>query len=90
MADLNQMFKDSAYAAVGFGVLGFQKAQVRRHELTKQLQAQRKSVDEQLRTQRQSWEEQLATVERQLTDLAKSIEERVGPAAFAFSLRATS
>ena len=32
--------KDAAYVTIGFGVLGFQKAQVRRQELTKQLEGQ--------------------------------------------------
>lgn len=36
-ADLNGAVKEAAYAAVGFGVLGFQRAQVRRVEMTKQL-----------------------------------------------------
>jgi hypothetical protein len=40
VTDINQLVKDSAYAAIGFGVLGFQKAQVRRHELIEQLSAQ--------------------------------------------------
>jgi hypothetical protein len=32
--------KDAAYVTIGFGVLGFQKAQVRRQELTKQFGSQ--------------------------------------------------
>lgn len=35
--DVNRFLADLAYTAVGFGVLGFQRAQVRRRELTKQL-----------------------------------------------------
>ncbi len=35
--DINKAVKDSAYAAVGFGILGFQRAQVRRRELNEQL-----------------------------------------------------
>lgn len=31
--DLNQMAKEAAYAAVGFGVLGFQRVQVHRRQL---------------------------------------------------------
>lgn len=43
--------KDAAYVAVGLGVLGFQRAQVRRQEIAKQLasarnQALRKQVEE--------------------------------------------
>ena len=40
VTDINKLVKDSAYAAIGFGVLGFQKAQVRRRELIEQLNAQ--------------------------------------------------
>ena len=29
--------ENAAYVAIGFGVIGFNKLQVRRHELTKQL-----------------------------------------------------
>jgi hypothetical protein len=40
-------FKDAAYVAIGLGVIGFQKAQVRRRELTKHVDAR----TEQLRAQ---------------------------------------
>lgn len=40
VTDLNKIVEDSAYAAIGFGVLGFQKAQVRRRELIEQLNEQ--------------------------------------------------
>jgi hypothetical protein len=33
--DVNKTLKDAAYIALGFGVLGFQKAQVRRREMAK-------------------------------------------------------
>jgi hypothetical protein len=36
--------KNAAYVAIGFGVIGFQKAQVRRRELTKQLEDLIKTV----------------------------------------------
>jgi len=35
-----ETLKNATYVTIGFGVLGFQKAQVRRHELTKQLAGQ--------------------------------------------------
>lgn len=47
-ADLNQAVKEGAYVAVGLGVLGFQRAQVRRVELTKQLSGLAKTVESQL------------------------------------------
>ena len=37
MADVTKTLKDAAYVVIGLGVLGFQKVQVRRNELTKQL-----------------------------------------------------
>ena len=40
MAELGQLLKDAAYVGVGFGVLTFQRAQVRRQEITKALEAQ--------------------------------------------------
>lgn len=39
-ADINKAIKDGAYIAIGLGVLGFQRAQVQRVELTKQLESQ--------------------------------------------------
>ncbi len=38
MEPLPKLAKDAAYIAVGFGVLGFQRAQVRRRELLKRLE----------------------------------------------------
>jgi hypothetical protein len=40
VTDLNKLVKDSAYAAVGFGVLSVHKAQSRRRELIEQLGSQ--------------------------------------------------
>ena len=35
MPDVNKALQDAAYVAVGLGVIGFQKAQVRRRELAR-------------------------------------------------------
>ena len=48
MADVTKTAKDAAYVLVGLGVLGFQKAQVRRQELRRQLEAQRGTFEAQL------------------------------------------
>ena len=48
MADVTTTLKDAAYVTVGLGVLGFQKAQVRRVELTKRFDEQRKQLEAQL------------------------------------------
>ena len=37
--DLNQNVKDAAYVAIGFGVIGLQRAQVVRHDVAKQVKA---------------------------------------------------
>ena len=47
-ADFNQALKEGAYVAVGLGVLGFQRAQVRRVEVTKQLTEWAKAVEAQI------------------------------------------
>jgi hypothetical protein len=69
MDQLSQTLKDGAYAAVGLGVLGFQRAQVRRHELTEQLKAQRGPL-----------EQQMKALETQIWQLVALIEERLNPA----------
>jgi DNA anti-recombination protein RmuC len=81
MADLPTTVKDAAYVTVGLGVLGFQKAQERRVELTKQLEEQRK----QLREQRKQLEGQLTEITKvangQFSTAAKLVEQQVGEAA---------
>lgn len=39
VSDLTKVAQDAAYVAIGLGVLGFQKAQVRRRELQSQLES---------------------------------------------------
>lgn len=38
MADVGHTLKDAAYIGIGIGVLAFQRAQVRRHEVTRQIE----------------------------------------------------
>jgi uncharacterized membrane-anchored protein YhcB (DUF1043 family) len=60
--------KDAAYITIGFGVLGFQKAQVRRQELKQQLH-----------TQRQTIEAQIAEGRTSVAALAAQVDALVGP-----------
>ena len=60
--------KDAAYVTIGLGVLGFQKAQVRRVELTKQLEEQVKTL-----------EGQVAEGRKAVAGIAGQLEEIVGP-----------
>ena len=74
MADLRDYAKDAAYVAVGFGVIAFQKAQVRRQELRKQLDGQlgeAKTGFTQLST---TVEEQVKMLEERFAALGEQVE----------------
>ena len=49
MADVTKTVKDAAYVTVGLGVLAFQKAQVARRDLTKQVETQFTQTSEQVK-----------------------------------------
>lgn len=66
--DITKNLKDAAYIAVGLGVIGFQRAQVRRQELRKQFAEQRVVLDT-----------QAAEAREQVTKLVKTLEERFEP-----------
>jgi hypothetical protein len=77
-ADLNHALREGAYVAVGLGVLGFQRAQVRRVELTRQLEAQWEQLSAQ-------WEQRnggdpARAARTQLTGFARSLDEQLQPA----------
>jgi hypothetical protein len=61
-AEITQALKDAAHAVIGFGVIGWNKTQVRRRELMKDLNAQRHSVE----TSLDGAKEQIATAIRTL------------------------
>jgi ElaB/YqjD/DUF883 family membrane-anchored ribosome-binding protein len=75
MTWVTEAMKEAAYVTVGFGVLGFQRAQVRRHELTKQLKPQLgelvTNVDQVLQPVRQELEQRLDQVEDHLGGQAR-------------------
>jgi capsule polysaccharide export protein KpsE/RkpR len=60
--DITRALKDAAHAIVGFGVIGWNKTQVRRRELLKDLNAGRHQVE----TQLDGAKEQIATAIRTL------------------------
>jgi predicted nucleic acid-binding Zn-ribbon protein len=82
-ADLNNAVKEAAYVAVGLGVLGFQKAQVRRVELMKQVETQLASLSQlsgltgQVGAQAEAYlkavREQIAEAQAQIAKLTESI-----------------
>lgn len=60
ITEIGRALTDAAHAVVGFGVIGWNKAQVRRRELMKDLNGQRHTVE----TQLDGAKEQLATAIR--------------------------
>ena len=67
MADVRNAARDAAYIAVGLGVLGFQRAQVRRRELQQQVEAQLAGTGEQLQKLTKQVEGHITPVIAQLT-----------------------
>jgi methyl-accepting chemotaxis protein len=74
-ADVNKAIKDGAYIAIGLGVLGFQRAQVQRVELTKQLEAQLGQLSSLPTTLNAQAETARTQIGEQITALTKSVEE---------------
>lgn len=72
-ADFNSAVKEAAYVAVGLGVLGFQRAQVRRVELTKQLEEQLATLSGLTTTLNSQTESYLAKAREQLTEAREQL-----------------
>ena len=66
--DFNNALKEAAYVAVGLGVLGFQRAQVQRVELMKQLEAQLSSLSSFSSTLNTQVESYITTARQQLAE----------------------
>jgi hypothetical protein len=90
-ADVNNAVKEGVYVAIGLGVLGFQRAQVQRVELTKQLEAQWEEftklaakLNEQMEEYAQTSRGQAETARdqwaEQLTELTKRLDDVIAPA----------
>jgi hypothetical protein len=82
-SEINNALKDAAYVAVGLGVLGFQKAQVRRVELAKQLEGLPDSFSSQLdgylRDARRRGRTAGTRFADDLGDLSRSMDEALDP-----------
>lgn len=80
-ADLPKFVRDATYVVVGLGVIGFQKAQVRRVELAKQLQEQGVDVRGQLTKLAKEVDERidpvLGTLDGRLDELEDKLPEQV-------------
>ena len=77
MNDLTKTLKDAAYVVVGFGVLAFQKAQVRRVELEKQLGVSTESFRAQLTKVAADAEKNIEPVVEAVEASLDQLEERL-------------
>ncbi|MGH9169310.1 MAG: hypothetical protein ACRD0Z_00300 [Acidimicrobiales bacterium] len=69
--DISKVAQDAAYVAIGLGVIGFQKAQVRRRELLK-------LVETQVSSQRASAEGPVTDLRKEVTKALKEIDKTLG------------
>jgi hypothetical protein len=77
--DIETALRDGAYVAIGLGVLAFQRAQVRRAELTRQLEDQIGPLDEYFASAREQAESQVHALRTYVADLARTLDEKSGP-----------
>lgn len=77
MTDLKKTVQDAAYVVVGLGVIGFQRAQVRRQELKKQLEAQRGQLETQIEEARSQVQKLVKDVEDRVQPLRSEVEHRI-------------
>ena len=75
--DLSKTLKDAAYVAVGFGVLAFQKAQVRRRELEKQLTKAAADAEKNIEPVVEAVEASLDQLEERLPTQAREVFKQV-------------
>jgi Skp family chaperone for outer membrane proteins len=73
MTDVKKTLQDAGYVLVGLGVIGFQKAQVRRHELTKEFEGRTKDLETQLAEVRA----QVAKLSDRIEPVLQEIEGRI-------------
>jgi ribosome recycling factor len=74
MAELSQILKDAAYVGVGLSVLTFQRTQVRRQELLKQLDAQLGDAREGVTKLSETVEDRVKVLEERLEDVQDQVE----------------
>ena len=80
MNDVTKIVKDAAYVTVGLGVIAFQRAQVQRQELKKQLDTQLVDAREAISKLTEGMDDRRKVVEERVKDLEErfdDIEERI-------------
>ena len=71
--------RDAAYIVIGMGVIGVQRAQVRREEIRKSLDTQREALEARAAEARTMFESRGADAVKLLTDVVKQADARVAP-----------
>ncbi|HYA68319.1 MAG TPA: hypothetical protein VED63_06275 [Acidimicrobiales bacterium] len=77
--EITKVLRDAAYVVVGFGVLTFQRAQVRRQELVKRLEDPRAQVEGHFDTVRGQFTDQVKRVDDALEQVMTKIEDSLDP-----------
>jgi ElaB/YqjD/DUF883 family membrane-anchored ribosome-binding protein len=77
IVDATRPLRDGFYIALGFAVLGFQKAQVRRRELSKELNHQREQVGAQLSGAKEQLTSMVRTIDGAFQPVRQDIEGRL-------------
>ena len=71
--DISRTVRDGVYIGIGLGVIAFQKAQVRRQELRKQVETNVKTIEERLEVVEDRIDSVLDDVEERLPEQARSV-----------------
>lgn len=75
--EIQKTVRDSFYVTVGLGVIAFQKAQVQRQELRKQLEANVDGAQQAVSDSVKTLEERLEAVEHRIDAVLDDVEERL-------------
>jgi aminoglycoside N3'-acetyltransferase len=79
--DLSKMAEDAAYIAIGFGVLGLQRAQVRRRELMKQFEKQFSGLDGTVGDARSELRKTVKEIDHQVEEIFARVDSAFEPVA---------
>jgi hypothetical protein len=77
--DITKTARDAAYVAVGLGVMGFQRAQVRRRELIELAKHQLPAMQAPLTEARAELARRVTEFDGRVTELAEKLETRMQP-----------
>jgi exonuclease VII small subunit len=81
LEDLQKTARDSFYVTVGLGVIAFQKAQVQRQELRKQLEDSVGGAQQGVVESVKTVEERLEAVEQRIDEVLDDVEDKLPPQA---------